>query len=128
VRDRRFPELAEWFNQVVASGLVLMCDLVALELIRLSPNERRAQEVAELLSAFESIPMPGDLWKEVRHFQLSLAGNDDHRRVPPTDLLLAAAAGHAGIELIHYDRDYDRIAAVSDLKHRWFVPDGTLIE
>jgi predicted nucleic acid-binding protein len=127
-RDRRFPELAEWFNQAVASGLVLVCDLVLLELIRLSPNERRAQEVAERLSSFESIPMPGDLWKHARHLQLSLAGSGDHRRVPPSDLLLAAVAGHAGVELIHYDRDYVRIAAISDLKHQWFVPDGTLVQ
>lgn len=105
-----------------------MCDLVVLELIRLSPNERRAQEVAERLSSFESIPIPEDLWKHARHLQLSLAGNGDHRRVPPTDLLLATAARHAGVELIHYDRDYERIASVTELKHQWFVPDGMLVE
>ncbi len=127
-RDRRFPALAEWFNQAVASGLVLVCDLVVLELVRLSPNERRAQEVSRRLSSFESVPMPGDLWDDARHLQLSLANNADHRRVPPTDLLLATAARHANVELIHYDRDYERISAVSDLKHRWFVPDGTLAE
>jgi predicted nucleic acid-binding protein len=107
---------------------VLVCDLVVLELIRLTPNQRRAQEVAGRLSSFESMPMPEDLWGHARHLQLSLAGNGDHRRVPPTDLLLATATRHAGVELIHYDRDYERIAAVSELKHRWFVPDGTLAE
>lgn len=107
---------------------MLICDLVAVELIRLSPNERRARDVGERLSAFESISMPGDLWTDARHMQLSLAGNGDHRRVPPTDLLLAAAARHASVELVHYDRDYERIAAVSDLRHQWFVPSGTLVE
>jgi len=28
--------------------------------------------------------------------------------------------------LVHYDRDYARIADVSDLEHRWFVPEGAL--
>lgn len=128
VRDRRFPELAAWFNDAAAAGVVLVCDLVVFELVRLSPNERRVQEVDQRLSAFESIPMPGDLWEDAHHLQLALASNGDHRRVPPTDLLLAAAARHASVELIHYDRDYERIAAVSNLEHQWFVPDGTLAE
>ncbi len=72
--------------------------------------------------------MPGELWDDARKIQLALAGNGDHRRVPPADLLLAAAATRAGFTLVHYDRDYERIANATDLDHRWFVPDGTLAE
>lgn len=128
VRDRRFPELAQWFNHAVASGLVLVCDLVVLELTRLAPNEPRAHEVAGRLSSFESIPMPSTLWDDARDVQLSLAGNGDHRRVPPTDLIMAAAARNADVLLTHYDRDYERIAVATELRHQWFVPDGTLTE
>jgi hypothetical protein len=28
----------------------------------------------------------------------------------------------------HYDRDYERIAQVSALKHQWLLPDGTLAQ
>jgi len=125
-RDKRFPELAAWFNAAVAAGLVLVCDLVVLELVRLSPNERRAQETGNRLSAFERVEMPGDLWRDARRLQLSLAAKGDHRRVPPADLLLAAAATRAAVPLVHYDRDYERIAAVTELDQRWFVPDGAL--
>jgi predicted nucleic acid-binding protein len=107
---------------------VLVCDLVVLELIRLSPNERRAHEVAQRLSSFESISMPESLWRYAFQLQLSLAGSGDHRRVPPSDLLLAGAAERAGVTLIHYDRDYERIGAVTNLDHRWFVPEGALAE
>jgi predicted nucleic acid-binding protein len=126
VRDRRFPELATWFNAAVEAGLVLVCDLVILELTRLAPNEGRAREIADRLVAFEAIPMPGELWSRARRTQLALAVNGDHRRVPPADLLLASAAEEAGVPLIHYDRDYERIAAASTLRHQWLVPDGTL--
>jgi predicted nucleic acid-binding protein len=126
VRDRRFPRLAEWFNAAVEAGLVLVCDLVVLELIRLAPNERRAREVAGRLAAFEALPMPAGLWHRARETQLELAGRGDHRRVPPADLLLAAAAEEAGVALVHYDRDYERISGVSGLRHQWLVPDGTL--
>lgn len=126
VRDRRFPELASWFNAAVEAGLVLVCDLVILELTRLAPNEERAREVADRLAAFEAIPMPAGLWLGARSCQLSMAANGDHRRVPPMDLLMAGAAEAADVTLVHYDRDYERIAAVSGLRHRWLVPDGAL--
>jgi hypothetical protein len=126
VRDRRFPDLAEWFNAAVEAGLVLVCDLVILELTRLAPNEKRAREVADRLASFEALPMPGGLWGRARETQLALAVSGDHRRVPPADLLLAAAAEEAGVALVHYDRDYERIAEVSELHHEWLVPDGTL--
>jgi predicted nucleic acid-binding protein len=126
VRDRRFPQLAEWFNAEVAAGRVLVCDLVLLELTRLAPNEARARGVAERLDAFKSVPMPSALWDRAREVQLLLAPEGDHRRVPPADLLLAAAAENADVPLVHYDRDYERIAAVADLGHRWLVEDGSL--
>jgi predicted nucleic acid-binding protein len=126
VRDRRFPHLATWFNAQVAAGMVLACDLVALELTRLAPNEARAREVAERLELFEQVPMPEELWRRTRELQVQLAGNGDHRRVPPVDLLLAACAEAAGVPLVHYDRDYERIAAVSSVEQRWLVTDGSL--
>lgn len=125
-RDRRFPHLAEWFNAEVAAGRVLVCDLIVLELTRLAPNEVRARGVAERLDAFKSVPMPGALWDRARELQLLMAPEGDHRRVPPADLLLAAAAEQAKVPLVHYDRDYERIAAVSGLRHEWLVKDGSL--
>ena len=126
VRDRRFPELATWFNAAVEAGLVLVCDLVILELTRLAPNEGRAREIADRLSVFEAIPMSNALWSQARRTQLALAANGDHRRVPPADLLLASAAEEAGVALVHYDRDYQRIATASALRHQWLAPDGAL--
>lgn len=126
MRDRRFPALAGWFNDQVAAGHVLVCDLVIIELTRLAPNEARAREVAERLDAFASVPMPESAWTRAREIQLALAAGGTHRSVPPADLLMAAAAEGAGVELVHYDRDYERIAAVTDLRASWLVPDGTL--
>lgn len=105
---------------------MLICDLVVLELTRLAPNEDRARGIAERLDAFESVPMRSELWGRSREVQLLLAPAGDHRRVPPADLLLAVAAEAAGVPLVHYDRDYERIATVTDLQHKWMVADGTL--
>jgi predicted nucleic acid-binding protein len=125
-RDRRFPQLASWFNAQVAAGHVLVCDIVILELTRLSPNEARAKQVAGRLDAFASVRMPATLWRRARELQLLLAGTGDHRRVPPVDLLIAAAAETADVPLVHYDRDYERLAQVCPIEHRWLLPDGAL--
>lgn len=111
---------------VVAAGRVLVCDLVILELTRLAPNEARAHEVARRLGAFESVPMPSTIWGRAREIQLALSPAGGHRGVPPADLLIAAAAESAGALLVHYDRDYERIARLTALDARWLVPDGTL--
>lgn len=126
MRDRRFPHLASWFNAEVAAGRVLVCDLVILELTRLTPNADRAHEVADRLATFQSIPMPARLWSRARQLQISLAADGDHRRVPPVDLLIGCAAEVAGVPLVHYDRDYERIARIGTLEHHWLLPDGTL--
>jgi predicted nucleic acid-binding protein len=70
--------------------------------------------------------MPARLWRSARETQLALTASGDHRRAPPADLLLAGAAEASDVRLVHYDRDHERIAAVSGLRHEWLVPDGTL--
>jgi hypothetical protein len=70
-------------------------------------------DVAERLASFASVPMPGSLWRRVRELQQNLAAAGPHRGIPPADLLIAAAALEADVELLHYDRDYEAIGAVS---------------
>ncbi len=105
---------------------MLVCDPVVLELIRLAPNAARAHEVARRLDAFASVPIPTAAWGRAREIQLALASVGSHRGIPPVDLLIATAAESAGVELVHYDRDYERIASVTSLDARWLVRDGTL--
>lgn len=105
---------------------MLVCDLVVLELVRLTPNHSRAKEVAERLEQFESVPMSPGIWTRARELQRALSDNGDHRRVPPVDLLIGAAAEQAGVPLVHYDRDYERIACVSELRQHRLVADGAL--
>lgn len=93
----------------------------------MTPSESRAQEVAGRLDAFESVEMGAELWRRARELQSRLSASGDHRRVPPIDLLISAAAERADVPLVHYDRDYERLARVSALQHQWLlVPDGAL--
>ncbi len=42
------------------------------------------------------------------------------------DLLIAACAEAAGLTLVHYDQDFDAIAAVTGQPMRWVAPQGSL--
>jgi predicted nucleic acid-binding protein len=42
------------------------------------------------------------------------------------DLLIAAAAESRGLAVLHYDADFDRIAAVTGQSCEWVVPVGSV--
>jgi predicted nucleic acid-binding protein len=54
-----------------------------------------------------------------------LAGRSQHGRKVP-DLLVAAAAEDAGLVVLHYDADFDRIAVVTGQKCEWVVAAGSV--
>jgi predicted nucleic acid-binding protein len=57
--------------------------------------------------------------------ELALVG---HHRLAPIDLIIAACAHQADAGVLHYDRDYDIIAARTslDFESEWLSPAGTL--
>ncbi len=57
---------------------------------------------------------------------LAAQGPKHQRQVSHADLLIAVAADAAGVPVLHYDEDYDRIAAVSDIATQWVRPRGSL--
>lgn len=126
IRDRRFPELREWFTRELEAGHILVAAPVCLELARGAPNPAAAVATAKRLDALPQLPCGEEAWAGAQKLQLALAAHGDHRRVPIVDLVLAAACEALGVGLLHYDADFERIAAVSALGQRRMVPPGTL--
>ena len=58
--------------------------------------------------------------------QLGAAGPLHHRRVGIPDLLIAAAAELAELPVLHYDRDFEVIAALTGQPVRAIAPLGSL--
>jgi predicted nucleic acid-binding protein len=46
--------------------------------------------------------------------------------VRPVDLLTAAVAEHHGAVMLHYDADFEHIAATTGQPHAWIVPRGSI--
>lgn len=49
-----------------------------------------------------------------------------HRAPSPADLILAACAELNGLAVLHYDKDFDLIAAVTGQPVEWLAPAGQL--
>jgi hypothetical protein len=55
-----------------------------------------------------------------------LAEKAQHRAANIPDLIVAAAAERAGLTVLHYDADFELIAAVTGQQTEWVVPRGSV--
>jgi predicted nucleic acid-binding protein len=79
------------------------------------------------LGTLPAVPIDADVEATARKAQGELA-RVGHHRLPPIDLMIAACAHEAGMGILHYDRDYDRILELTSLSFDsvWVAPAGSL--
>ena len=127
-RRRTYPELRHAFDEALVDGELATCDMVRLELLHSARNAIEFAMIREELAALPDCPIEKDqcnraLWVYER---LSAQGGASQRSVKHPDLLIAAAAEAADVSVLHYDEDYDPIAAITGQSTRWLAPRGTL--
>lgn len=107
------------------AGRLWTCRLIDLEVVYGS----RARDVSEVIEERGALP-EAPITAFVMHRALQVAGAMAaaglHRGAKPVDLVIAAAAEAAGLAVLHYDDDYDRIASVTRQPMEWVAPAGTL--
>ena len=112
-------------EELARNGRMWTCRLIDLEVVYGS----RARDVADIIEERRALPSaPIDASVMGRAVQVAgvLARTGQHRGAKPVDLVIAAAAEAAGLSVLHYDSDYDRIAAVTNQPTEWISPAGTL--
>lgn len=117
--------VGERLATLAQAGRLWTCRLVDLEVVYAS----RARDVAAVIEERRALP-EAPITAEVMHRALQVAGamaaSGHHRGAKPVDLVIAAAAEAAGLAVLHYDDDYDRIASVTRQPTEWVAPVGTL--
>lgn len=88
-------------------------------------NAHEWDALQEALSAFGLVELEARHLKRARQVQRILAGRSQRGRKVP-DLLIAATAEDAGLVVLHYDSDFDRIAAVTGQSCEWVVVPGSI--
>lgn len=108
-------------------GQIATCSIVMLELLY---SARDASELAAIESEqalLRDVPVAVSSQRAAIGALRSLAyqGAGQHR-VPIADALIAAAAQEAGVDVLHYDGHYDRLAQVLNFASVWIAPPGAL--
>jgi predicted nucleic acid-binding protein len=75
---------------------------------------------------FVVLPISEAIADRAREVQLRMAARGHHRAAGVVDLLTAAVAEHHGAILLHYDGDFEHIAATTRQPHVWIAPRGSL--
>ena len=116
------------FDEAIVDGAVSTCAMVRLELLYSARNADDFADLSAELGALPDLPIDRPQWDRAIEVYARLAqqGGLHHRAVKHPDLLIAAAAEAAGAEILHYDEDYDRIAAITGQRAQWLAPRGSL--
>jgi predicted nucleic acid-binding protein len=126
--SRRDAAIRVTFDELVGRGAIAICDAVKLELLFTARNGRELSERRGQLDLLPLCPIGPREWRRALAVYEVLAhqGGLHHRRVKHPDLLVAAAAESAGLGVVHYDEDFETIAAVTGQATRWLVPRGSV--
>ena len=119
-------EVAGRLGPLFLAGEVATCGIVELELLF---SARSSRDYLAILADRRSLPRAevGEAGIErAVAVQTALARQGQHRGVAIPDLLIAAAAEAASLILLHYDADFDRVAAVTGQPSEWVVPRGSV--
>lgn len=107
-------------------GLLATCPVVEFEVLWScrTPADFELTR-ARRLEAYEQLPVLPEDWDTALDVQQHLWGTGLTRCVGMPDLLIAAVAARERVTVLHYDSDFDRIAAVTRQPTEWVVPRGT---
>lgn len=127
-RKAGLSDLRHDFDTALVDGGLATCDMVRLELLYSARNADEFADIRDELAAVADCPIGKAQWQRALwvYEQLSAQGGADQRSVKHADLLIAAAAEAAGVAVLHYDEDYDRIAGITGQPMRWLAMKGRL--
>jgi predicted nucleic acid-binding protein len=125
-RQAAKPEVRAVLKPLLGEGKVFTCGVVDLEVLHsaTSPDNYRAGSL--VLQSMPRAPLDERCVERALEVKADLAGRSQHRAVALPDLLIAACAERAELTVLHYDADYERIAAVTGQPVQWVVPRGAV--
>ena len=108
-------------------GILATCAIVDLE-VGYSARSLADYETtsANRREMYTDLPLGPAVFRRAKQVQQELAARGQHRGPGIPDLVIAACAEIHDAVIIHDDRDFDTIAAVTGQESRWLVPAGSI--
>ncbi len=119
--------VAAKLEPLIVAGQVATCGIVELEILYSARSEHDLVETrAERLRAYPRVSMDEADFIRAEDVMMRLSKRGRHRAVSLPDLLIAAVAERARLIVLHYDADFEIIAAITGQPAEWVAPRGTL--
>lgn len=116
----------EWTG-ALRNGRLWTCPITVLELLYSARTSREFEELEAELSTLREVAITRSVVEAARAgFRELAAHSDGYHRLALPDLLIAACAQDAGVGVLHYDKEFDRLREVLNFESRWIAPAGTL--
>ena len=110
---------------LAAAGELARATICDLEVGYSARNAEEWDKLRDALGAFEPVDTTAAHIRRALQVQRLLAQRSQRGRKIP-DLLVAAAAEELNVAVLHYDVDFDLIAAVTGQRSEWVVAAGSI--
>ncbi|BCJ77958.1 hypothetical protein CS0771_75020 [Catellatospora sp. IY07-71] len=109
-------------KELSADERLTICMPAMLEMLVAARNSRDWLQTRNALALLPRVELSDPLAAVDLHGALAQRGQ---HRTPPVDVIVAATAAEHGLTVLHHDRDFERLTAVSGGAHEWIIPAGT---
>jgi predicted nucleic acid-binding protein len=120
------PAVRGVLEPLLVDGRLATCAVTDMEMLFSARNGAEWDVVREQLKGLPTVPITPTVCARAIDVQGMLWHSGRVRAVGIPDLLIAAAAEGAGLPVLHYDADFDLVAAVTGQGSRWVVEAGSV--
>jgi predicted nucleic acid-binding protein len=120
---RRSPQARRLLVAAAERGDVVWCWPVRYELTVDAPSPERIAALDRTLDGLREVAVDRNVQRGVLSAMRDLADSGSHgaHRLPLTDLTVAVAAQREGLEVLHYDRHFERLGELLGIRAPWIA-------
>jgi predicted nucleic acid-binding protein len=124
----RVPAIGEILAEAVTADELAITEPILLEYLNGARNRTEYERFSDGFAAARVLPAIGSDWTRALevHGALARIGAGHQRSVRIQDLVIGAVAERNGVPVLHYDEDFDRIAAITGQPTRWVAARGSI--
>jgi len=126
VAQARDTDARARFAGLLTEGRLAVCQMTALEYLNNAPDPKAYEVLWAALHGQRWMDVTATAMSRALEVHRMLADRSQHRNFRLPDLIIAATAEEHGATVLHYDADYDRIAAVTGQPVEWVAARGSL--
>lgn len=126
VLRQRYPAVRDRFEALLTEGRLAACQMTALEYLNNAPDPAGYEVLWAALHTQRWMDVTTSAMQRALDVHRMLAARSQHRKFRLPDLIVAATAEEHGATVLHYDADFDRIAAVTGQPVEWIADLGSL--